>query len=76
MTKQFDLEQKIMECWRITTDLKDLNTAVVETNISKDDIANITLGLYQLYDLKFDQLFLLFEQHLEDYYKLKDEKQY
>ena len=73
MSTLFDLEQKIMECWRITSDLDALHEAVIESDLTKDQIANIALGMYQLYDLKFDQLFRMFEQHTHEYYALKNE---
>ena len=71
MTHQFDLEQQILECWRVTDDINMLYKAVLDTSISRDDIANTLLGLKHLYDLKFDRTFGTYEAHLSDYYQAR-----
>ena len=58
---RFDFEQQIMSCWNITTDLKDLNEGVIESNLSKDQISNALMGIEQLYELRFNKLFEQFE---------------
>jgi len=58
---RFDFEQQIMSCWNITTDLKDLNEGVIESNLSKDQISNTLMGIEQLYELRFNKLFQQFE---------------
>lgn len=58
---RFDFEQQIMSCWNITTDLKDLNEGVIESNLSKDQISNALMGIEQLYELRFNKLFQQFE---------------
>lgn len=62
MTDRFDLEQQILECWNITSELDLLTEAILEKDISRDDIANILFGLSGLYELKFDKAFNTFEQ--------------
>lgn len=66
---RFDLEQQIMSCWQITNDLATLNQAVLEQDLSKDDISNILLGIEKLYNLKFDQTFRTFEALLMEHYQ-------
>ena len=70
MKTRFDLEQEIMECWNITTDLNYVyeyimngDGAQLSTN-ERDRVANILLGISQLYELKFDKLFNTFSQTL------------
>jgi hypothetical protein len=58
---RFDFEQQIMSCWNITTDLKDLTEGMLESDLSKDQICNVLMGLEQLYQLRFDKLFRQFE---------------
>ena len=61
-SKSFDLEQKILSCWNIIDDLNVIYEAVMEQDgMSKDDIANMLLGLKTLYDLRFSQTFNQFE---------------
>jgi len=59
---RFDMEQEIFQCWHITDDLNVLHEAVLERDISKDEISNILLGLEQLYNQKFSRLFSTFEK--------------
>jgi hypothetical protein len=64
---RFDFEQQIMSCWNITTDLKDLNEGVLESNLSKDQISNALMGIEQLYELRFNKLFQQFETLVHEY---------
>jgi hypothetical protein len=58
---RFDLEQEILQCWGLVDDIKILNEAVLESDISLDEISNVLIGLNALYDLKFQKLFSTFE---------------
>ena len=66
MSDRFDLEQQIMACWNITSDIDTLLEGVIESDMTPDQIANILLGMKQLYELKFDKLFNTFEQLMQD----------
>lgn len=63
---RFDFEQRLLDCWNITSDLKTLSEGVLERNMTKDEIANIVIGLEQLYNLKFDMLFNKFEEMIKE----------
>lgn len=71
-----DLEQGIMTCWNFVEDLKMLNEAVLERDITNDDISNILLGIERLYNLKFEKLFEIFETHVKEYWDLKKRIKY
>ena len=58
---RFDFEQQIMACWNVTSDLKDLNEALLESDLTKDQISNILTGIEQLYQIRFNKLFRQFE---------------
>ena len=58
---RFDLEQDIMKCWNVTDDIDLLYRQIMEKDISKDDIANVLLGMKTLYGMRFDELFNHFE---------------
>ncbi len=70
MKNRFDLEQQIMECWNVTTDINDVYEYVMNGDGSelstgeRDRVANILLGISQLYELKFNKLFDTFEECL------------
>lgn len=66
MSDRFDLEQQIMACWNVTSDIDTLCESVCESDMTTDQIANILLGMKQLYELKFDKMFSTFEQLIQD----------
>lgn len=61
---RFDLEQDIMNCWNVTTDIELLYENVLERSpeMTADEIANALLGLQALYEMKFDKMWRHFEQ--------------
>lgn len=68
MTAQFDLEQRIMQCWQVVDDLDILFTHVLDSDPppTHDEIANTLLGIKQLYDMKFYTLFSTFGKYLAE----------
>ena len=65
--KQFDLEQEIMHCWNITTDLEHLFEELCEgEKMSTDRMSNIILGMKELYEIKFNKLFRAFEEFVSE----------
>jgi len=66
MKNRFDLEQEIMECWNIITDIEDIYEYVMDGNEEtlsideRDKVSNMLLGLSQLYEIKFNKLFKTF----------------
>ena len=61
MDDRFDFEQQIQKCWVITDDLADVAEGILENNLDKDQIVNALTGIGQLYELKFNKLWELFE---------------
>lgn len=51
---RFDLENEILECWQITSDLRVLGEAVGD-GASYDTIMNIIIGMEEIYDLRFSK---------------------
>ena len=58
--KIFDLEQQIMQCWDVVTDLE----------LVKGETAN---ALRHIYQLKFEKLFETFESVCADYHALRQQ---
>jgi hypothetical protein len=72
MSDRFDFEQQIQKCWVITDDLADVAEGILENNLDKDQIVNALTGIGQLYELKFNKLWELFESvHMK---LVRDEK--
>ncbi len=64
----YELEQPIMGCWNVTEDINTLFVHVIEAAVGKldnDEIANTLLGLKNLYDMKFQQMFNKYEELLK-----------
>jgi hypothetical protein len=61
ITNRFDLEQQIMDCWGVVDDIKTVYNADDLRELSKDEMQNLLLGLYTMYQLKFEILFKMFE---------------
>ena len=66
MRDRFDLEQQIMACWNVISDIDTLCEGVLESDMTTDQIANTLLGMKQLYELKFDKMFRTFEQLIQN----------
>ena len=58
MSDRFDLEQEILRCWTITSDLK----VFVEQNATPEAYS----ALAGVYDIYFDKLWNTFEQMIQD----------
>ena len=63
---RFDLEEQIMRCWNVVEDVNEVYAAVMERDLSQDDIANALLGIKTLYDMKFYTLFSTFEKMIKE----------
>ena len=66
MADAFDLEQQIMDCWRVVDDISTLNEGLLDYEINADKVANVLIGLKQLYNLKFEKLFRTYEALLKE----------
>ena len=62
MSDRFDFEQQIMECWKITDDIKSTIEGIDAHDLTSDQIASMLFGLKELYEIKFNKLWDCFEQ--------------
>lgn len=56
MTDRFDLEQQILECWKVTNDIQTM------LDYGQSDLENNLKSLAKVYDLQFEKLWAIFEQ--------------
>ena len=68
MKDRFDLEQHLMECWNVTSDVDMLLEAILDSPRFSDmpaeysdRIANMLLGVKELYEMRFERLWSTFE---------------
>jgi hypothetical protein len=64
MTTLYDLEQPIMDCWSVCDDLETMYRQIGdgERDPTQDELINALIGMRQLYQWKFEQLFDKYEQ--------------
>jgi regulator of replication initiation timing len=57
-----DFEQQIVRCWGLVDDLKELSAHIVEHDlVGTDTVHNHIFGLACVYDVKFHNLWEMFE---------------
>ena len=66
--KLYDLEQPIMECWSVCNDIETVFRQIGdgERDPTQDELMNALMGMQQLYQWKFEQLFFKYEEMLKD----------
>ena len=68
MPKLSDLEPMIMDCWQVCNDLEVIFKQIGdgERDPTQDELMNALLGMQQVYQWKFEQLFFKYEEVLRD----------
>lgn len=71
MTKLHDLEEKIMDCWSVCNDLETMFKQIGdgEREPTPDELMNALMGMQQLYQWKFEQLFSSYEDVIGSQHK-------
>lgn len=59
MSDRFDLEQQILECWKVTTDIQTV------LDHGQPDLENNLKALAKMSDLQFEKLWAIFETMCE-----------
>ena len=64
MDKLYELEPHIMDCWSVCNDLESVFRQIGdgERYPTPDEMMNALMGMQQLYQWKFEQLFFKYEQ--------------
>jgi len=68
MAKLYDLEPMILDCWRVCNDLETVFKQIGdgEREPTHDEMMNTLMGMQQLYEWKFEQLFFKYEELYRD----------
>lgn len=68
MTKLYDLELMILDCWRVCNDLETVFKQIGdgERKPTHDEMMSTLMGMRQLYEWKFEQLFFKYEDLCRD----------
>lgn len=73
MNKMQELEDRIMNCWSVVDDMKEYVRA---DHIEDDRIMNFLIGMAELYQVKFDNLWKTYEAALTEYYEMQKDRYY
>lgn len=71
MSKQFDLEQGIMQCWNLVDELKAVKQYCTSRNSSAQEVLEVLDALVTIYQIKFENTFETFEGFISEYYAAK-----
>ena len=66
MSKMYELEPMILDCWRVCDDLEIVFKQVGDSEPTEDELMNALIGMQQVYQWKFEQLFNKYEEILRD----------
>ena len=60
-TNRFDFEQQMMDCWGVVDDIKTIYYPQDLRDTTEDEMQNLLLGLFTMYQVKFEVLQKMFE---------------
>jgi len=60
-TDRFDFEQQMMDCWGVVDDIKTIYYLQDLRDTTEDEMQNLLLGLFTMYQVKFEILQRMFE---------------
>ena len=64
---RFKLEENIMNCWQVVDDLKTIyHSEKLYEDEDENEMQNALLGMFTLYQLKFEELFATFEKLIQE----------
>ena len=64
MSNRFDFEQQIQKCWTVTDDIREVVDFISDhpsADFTQERALNALIGMAELYELKFNKLWDLFE---------------
>lgn len=62
---RFKLEEQIQHCWQVVDDLKTVYHSE-KLYEDEDEMQNVLLGMFTLYQLKFEELFSTYEKLVQE----------
>ena len=71
MNTAFDLEQDILKCWNITTDIGEILDDLESGHMEIHDAAQALRAYQQVYENRFERTFRRFEQFNREVWELR-----
>lgn len=73
VNSNFDLEQKIMSCWNVTTDLKELVTDCAAGKLTADQVLQLVDSYAIVYENRFERTWDLYESVCRELHDLRQQ---
>jgi hypothetical protein len=71
----FELEQDILKCWNITSDVRELLTDWQEGRMRDEDVIQALDAYAKIYENRFERTFRRFEQQCQNLHALRQQVQ-
>ena len=72
MSAMFDLEQDILKCWNITTDMGEILDDVESGNMDLHEAIQALRAYQQVYERRFNKCFQRFEEHSQEVFEMRN----
>jgi hypothetical protein len=72
LNKIYQLEENIMDCWRVINDLNTTLDIIDHTGCDEDAVSNAIIGIKEMYNMRFENLFNAFEEVLGEMHELRE----
>jgi hypothetical protein len=69
----FELEQDILKCWNITSDLRELLEDWKECRMRDEDVIEALYAYAKIYENRFERTFRRFEQQCRNLHELRQQ---
>jgi hypothetical protein len=73
LNNNFELEQDILKCWNITSDLRELLEDWQEGRMADEDVMQAMDAYVKIYENRFDRTFRRFEQQCQNLHELRQQ---
>lgn len=72
MSTMFDLEQDILKCWNVTTDMGEILDDVESGNMELHEAIQALRAYQQVYERRFNKCFQRFEEHSQEVFEMRN----
>ena len=72
MSAMFDLEQDILKCWNVTTDLGEILDDVETGHMELPEAIQALRAYQQVYERRFSKCFQRFEAHSQEVFEMRN----
>ena len=72
MSAMFDLEQDILKCWNVTTDMGEILDDVESGHMEFHEAVQALRAYQQVYERRFNKCFQRFEEHSQEVFEMRN----